>query len=169
MLEQFIATFAGVMLSFILWFGTVKIWKYQQQKKARDHLSKEIVEEIKENIDVLGLFANLIEKELQAGRIPVLGQKINISARQYSVSSGELRLIGSSEQRKFIRNSMYVCEDFNHFVENTELLLAMGNLKAQPQALSLAKYRLNQLKENARETVTYLHGIAEELAGLQRK
>ena len=159
MIEQFVATFAGVILSFLLWFGGEKIIRHQREKKARDHLSKEIVEEIKENIDVLGLFANLIEKELQAGEIPVLGQKINISARQYSVSSGELRLIRSFEQKKLIRNSMYVCEDFNHFVESTELLLAVGNLKTQPQALSQAQYRLNQLKENARETVTYLHGM----------
>ena len=169
MIEQFVATFAGVMLSFLLWFGTVRIWKYQQEKKAQKDLGKEIVEEIKENIDLLGLFAGLIETELQAGRIPVLGQKLNVSARQYSVSSGELRLISGSEQRKLVRNSMYVCEGFNHFVENTELLLAVMNLKAQWQALLGAKYRLNQLREHARETATYLQGIVEDLVGLQRK
>ena len=169
MLEQFIATFAGVMLSFLLWFGTVKIWKYQQEKKAQKHLSKEIVEEIKENIGVLSIFAGLIEKNLQEGRITLLGEKLNISARQYSISSGELRLISSSEQRKLIRNSMYDCEGFNHFIENTELLLAVMNLKTQSQALPQAKYRLDQLKEHAQETATYLQGIVEELVALQRK
>jgi len=167
MLEQFLATFAGVILSFLLWFGGERIIGHQREEKAREHLSKEIIEEIKENIEILNLFANLIEMNLKAGNIPILGQKLNISARHYSVSSGELRLINSSEQRKLIRNSIYICEDFNHFVENTELLLAIGNLKAQPQALSLATYRLYQLKEHARETAKYLQNIAEELTNLQ--
>ncbi|MBM3142378.1 MAG: hypothetical protein FJ005_04950 [Chloroflexi bacterium] len=167
MLEQFLATFAGVILSFLLWFGGERIIKYQHEKKAREHLSKEIIEEIEENIGVLSLFANLIEKNLQAGNIPVLGQKLNISARHYSITSGELRLINNSDQRELIRNSVYICENFNDFVENTELLLAMINLKEHFQALSQATYRLNQLKEHARETATYLRNIVEELTNLQ--
>lgn len=167
MVEQFLATFAGVILSFLLWFGGEKIIKYQHEKKAREHLSKEIIQEIKENIDVLNLFAGLIDKNLKAGNLLLLGQKLNISARHYSISSGELRLIRSSEQKKLIRNSVYICEGFNHFVENTELLLAIGNLKDQPQALHLATYRLGQLKEHARETEAYLQNIIEGLTNLQ--
>jgi len=169
MLGQFLATFAGVILSFLLWFGGERIIKYQHEKKAREHLSKEIIEEIKENIGVLSLFANLIEKNLKAGLIPILGQKLNISARHYSITSGELRLINNPEQRELIRNSVYVCENFNHFVENTELLLAMTNLKEHFQALHLATYRLSQLKEHARETAAYLQeNIVDKLTSPQK-
>lgn len=153
---QFLATFAGVILSFLLWFGGEKIFQYQREKKARAHLYKEIVQEIKENIILLGMFADMIEKSLKSGRIALLGLKLNVSARSSAISSGELRLISDSEQRQLIRNSTYESQEFNHFVENTELILAIVNLKAQAQALTDAHHRLNQLKEQAKETATYL-------------
>jgi hypothetical protein len=165
MLGQFLATFAGVILSFLLWFGGEKVFQYQREKKARAHLYKEIVEEIKENIALLGLFAGTIEKNLKAGKITLLGLKLNISARSSAISSGELRLISDPEQRQLIRNSTYDSQEFNHFVENTELLLAIVNLKDQPQALRIANYRLSQLKEQAEETANYLQkDIIDKLA-----
>ncbi|MFC2049797.1 hypothetical protein ACFLTN_01300 [Chloroflexota bacterium] len=163
MLGQFLATFAGVILSFLLWFGGEKIFQHQREKKARAHLYKEIVEEIEENIDFLGLLANLIEENLKAGKVPVFGIKLNISARSSAISSGELRLISDPEQQKLVRNSAYNCGEFNHFIENTELFLAIINLKAQPRALPQAKFRLAQLKENARETATYLRDVVRKL------
>lgn len=160
---QFLATFAGVILSFLLWFGSEKIFQYQREKKARAHLYKEIIEEINENIILLGMLAGTIEKNLNEGRIPLLGLKLNISARSSAISSGELRLINNHEQRQLIRNSTYNSQEFNHFVENTEFLLATVNLKAQAQAIHEARYRLNQLKEQAKETATYLRGTVTQL------
>ena len=173
MLEQFLATFAatfaGVILSFLLWFGGVKFFEHQHEKKARNHLYKEIVDEINLNITLLGTFAKTIERELKKGKISALGLKLDISARSSAISSGELRLISDPEQRQLVRYSAYRCEMFNHFVENTELLLAIINLKDQPRALRQATERLNNLKEDARSTARYLQEhIIDKLTGPQR-
>ena len=165
MLEQFLATFAGVILSFLSWFGGERIIRYQHEKKARAHLSKEIVEEIKENIILLGSFANLIEQALKAGKIPIFGLKLNVSAMSSAISSGELRLISDPEQRQLIRHSAYSCEMFNHIIENSELLLAILDLKAQSQALRQATKHLNQLRKAARKTADYLQDIIDKLTG----
>jgi len=158
MLEQFLATFAGVILSFLLWFGGVKIFKYQHEKKARAHLKKEIVEELKENIALLGSFANLIEQNLKKGNILVFGLKLNVSAMSSAISSGELRLISNSEQRQLIRISAFHCEEFNHLIDHNELLLSILILKTPPPVLPLATNRLNQLKKYARKSADLLQG-----------
>ena len=165
MLGQFLATFAGVILSFLLWFGGERIIKHQHEKKTRTHLREEIVEELKGNIALLGSFADLLEQELKKGKISVFGLKLNVSAMSAAISSGELRLIGKSEQRQLIRISADMCGEFNHIIENTELFLAILNLKAQPQALSQAKHRLNELKEHARKSADFLQGIVDKLTG----
>jgi len=167
MLEQFLATFAGVILSFLLWFGGERIIRHQREKKARAHLREEIVEELKENITLLGSFAGLLGQELKKGKISVFGLTLNISAMSAAISSGELRLIGDPEQRRLIRISADICENFNHLIETTELFLAILNLKAQPQALSQAKHRLIQLREHARRTATYLQDTVKKLTSPQ--
>jgi hypothetical protein len=160
---QFLATFAGVILSFLLWFSGERIIRHQREKKARIHLREEIDDELKENIALLGSFADLLEQQLNKGKISLLGLKLNISAIYAAISSGELRLIGDPEQRRLIRISADMCGEFNHTIENTELFLAILTLKAQPLALPQAKYRLTQLKEHARRTATYLQGVVKKL------
>ncbi|MBN2462689.1 MAG: hypothetical protein JXB43_03715 [Dehalococcoidia bacterium] len=160
---QFLATFAVVILSFLLWFGGERIIRNQREKKARIHLHEEIVDELKENIILRGSFADLLEQELKKGRISPLGLKLNVSALSAAISSGELRLINDPEQRRLIRISADMCGEFNHIIENTELFLVVLSLKAQPMALPQAKYRLTQLKEHARRTVIYLQGVVKKL------
>lgn len=163
MIEQFVATFAGVILSFLLWFGGERIIRHQREKKARDHLSKEIVAELKENIALLGSFADLIEQNLKKGNLLVFGAKLNVSAMSGAISSGELRLISDPEQRQLIRISGDMCEEYNHFIDHNELLLSILLLKTQPSPLPLATNRLNQLKEYARKTADFLQGIVDKL------
>jgi len=165
MLEQFLATFAGVILSFLLWFSGERIIRHQREKRARTHLREEIVDELKENIALLGSFADLLEQELKKGKISILGLKLNVSAMSAAISSGELRLINDLEQRRLIRISADMCGEFNHAIENTELFLAILNLKSQPQALPQAKHRLNELKEHARRSADFLQGIINKLTG----
>jgi len=165
MLEQLLVTIVGVMLSFLLWFGVGWIVKHRREKKARIHLREEIVDELKENITLLGAFADLLEQELKKGKVSILGLKLNVSAMSAAISSGELRLISDSEQRRLIRISADMCGEFNHAIENSELFLAILNLKAQPQALPQAKHRLNELKEHARRTADFLQGKVDKLAG----
>jgi len=165
MLEQFLVTIAGVILSFLLWFGVERIIRHRREKRARIHLHEEIVDELKENITLLGAFADLLEQELKKGKISLLGLKLNVSAMSATISSGELRLISDSEQRRLIRISADMCGEFNHAIENTELFLAILNLKAQPQALPQAKHRLNELKEHARRSADFLQGIINKLTG----
>lgn len=167
MLGQFLATFAGVILSFLLWFGGERIIRHQREKKARTHLHEEIDDELKENIALLRSFADLLEQELKRGRIAPLGVKLNVSAMSAAVSSGELRLINDREQRRLIRISADMCKEFNHTIENTELFLAILNLKTQSFALPQARHRLTQLKEHARRTFTYLQGVVKRLTSPQ--
>jgi hypothetical protein len=171
MLGQFLATFgatfAGVILSFLLWFGGEKVFQYQREKKARDHLTKEIIEEISNNVILLRNFANLIERNLEGGRIPALGVKLITSAQSSAISSGELRLINDPEKRQLVRFSAYTSQEFNHFVENTELLLAIVNLKEHERALRQATERLNGLKKDAEKTAKYLQeDILDKLTSL---
>ncbi|MCJ7653815.1 MAG: hypothetical protein MUO97_00685 [Dehalococcoidia bacterium] len=165
MLWQLLAIFVSVILSFLLWFGAERIKRDQDDRKTRTHLHEEIVDELKENIALLGAFADLLEQELKKGKISVLGLKLNASAMSAAISSGDLRLISDSEQRRLIRISADMCGEFNHAIENTELFLAILNLKAQPQALPQAKHRLNELKEHARKSADFLQGIVDKLTG----
>jgi acyl-CoA synthetase (AMP-forming)/AMP-acid ligase II len=163
MLGQFLATFAGVILSFLLWFGGERIIRHQREKKARAHLREEIVDELKGNITILNSFTDLLERELKKGKISLVGLKLNASAMSAAISSGELRLISDSEQRRLIRISADMCREFNHVIENAELFLAILNVKSQSEALPQAKQRLNALKELAGKSADFLQDIVDKL------
>jgi len=165
MLEQLLVTIVGVMLSFLLWFGGKKIFQHQRDKKTRIYLHEAIVEELKKNIDLLGSFATLIEQELKKGNMLVFGLKLNVSAMSAAISSGELRLISDSEQRRLIRISADMCEEYNHLIDHNELLLSILLLKTQPSPLPLATNRLNALKEHARKLADYLQDKVDKLTG----
>jgi len=164
LLLEFGATFLGVIASFSLWFGGQKLLQYQNEKKARKHLIAELEEETKLLIGVLDVSATSIITCLQSREIPVYLPKLFFPTYQYANSSGEIRLIKNNEIETLIRQSAYVCQGFNEFINNTELQLSLFNFKPQPIALELAHHRLKGFLEQSKDTKKFLQNTLSKLA-----
>lgn len=164
MLTTFGATFFGVIASFLLWFGGQWWIKRRRDKKALKYLLQEIQDEIQLNITILTLLVQTIPKKLDEGDIPYhLPNRMRLAVYYSIVSSGEIRLIPSMRKQRLIRYSAIVCENFNTFINNTEMLLAIFLLK--PDGLGLAKHRLERLVEQAEERAK---GLTEYLKLLKQ-
>lgn len=161
MLITFGATFFGVILSFILWFGGEWWIKHRKEQKALKHITREIHEEIALNINILADLVASTPKTLTSGNIPLFfPQRLNLAVFNYLTSSGELRLLEVSKQR-WILNAGNQCERFNKFIENTELVLTA--LISHPDGLKHSIHRLEMLAEQAEETARNLSAILEKL------
>ncbi|MCJ7515371.1 MAG: hypothetical protein MUO89_05325 [Dehalococcoidia bacterium] len=166
LLIEFGATFLGVIASFSLWFGGQKLLQYQSEKKARKYLIAELEEETKMLIGVLDVSATGIIKCLHSREIPVHLPKLFFPTYQYANSSGEIRFIKNHEMETLIRQSAYICQGFNEFINNTELQLSLFNFKPQPIALELAHHRLNGFLEQSKDTKNFLKYTLDKLAAL---
>lgn len=165
MLTTFGATFLGVIASFLLWFGGQWWIKRRSDKKALEYMMKEIQEEFQLNIALLHIFQKTTLGMLDNGNIPVyIPNRMRLAVYNYIVSSGEIRLIPSIRKQRLVRYSALICENFNKFVDNTEILLAIFLLKTD--GLVWAKYRLERLteqaEESARRLTEYLEKIKQE-------
>jgi hypothetical protein len=167
MLETFLATFLGVILSFLLWLAGESILQSQKDKKALEKLVQEISDEIRMNIIILDAFICSIESSLSKQRVPLLGARLSSVAYECIVSSGELRLITDSNLQTLIRYTAYLTEGFNHFSDNTELNLALFNLKEKSVALNSATERLKNLEDDAKDTKANLQKTLNEMQGIK--
>ena len=130
MIVTFGATFFGVVASFLLWFGGQWWIKRQRNKKAVRAMMEEIQEEIQLNIALLDQFTKTAPKMLEEGNVPVyIPERMNLAVYNYVVSTGEIRLIDDIRKQGLIRYAAKVCEIFNKFIDNTELLLAIFLLR----------------------------------------
>lgn len=162
MLATFGATFLGVIASFLLWFGGQWWIKQQRDKKALEHMMQEIQEEIQLNITLLLQLAQDIPRELNKEKIShYLPHRMRLAVYYYIVSSGEIRLVPSRRNQRLIRYSAVICENFNKFIDNTEMLLAIFLLK--PDGLVLAIHRLEMLAEQAKESANRLQEYLQKL------
>ncbi len=162
MLVTFGATFFGVIASFLFWFGGQWWIKRQRDKKAIKHMMQEIHEEIQLNIDLLIQLAQSIPRELNKGKTSLyLPNRMRLTVYNYIVSSGEIRLLPSRRKQQLIRYSALICESFNKFIDNTEMLVAIFVLK--PSGLVVAKYRLERLAEQAMESAQRLDEYLKKL------
>ncbi len=163
MANTFGATFLGVIASFLLWYGGTWWLKHQSDKKAKAHILAEIKEEITVNMELLNVSNTSIQKMLLQGNIPVaLPARLRISVYNYATNSGELRLL-SKEIRKNLSYVAYLTESTNKFIENTEVLLALWQLKPQDQALRLAHLRLQNLCDEMNDKRNALKRILDTL------
>lgn len=164
MLVTFGATFFGVIASFLLWFGGQWWIRHQRDKKALGNMMREIQEEIQLNIGLLTELMHGIPRVLESGNVPVhIPHRLKLPVYQYVVSSGEIRLLTDFRKQRLIRFAAFMSESFNKFIENTEMLLAIFQFKPIDDALRLAKHRLGNLVEQAKDTRDYLQDTLNKL------
>lgn len=157
----FLATFFGVIASFLLWFGGQWWIKRGHNKRAIRHMMPEIQEEIQLNIAVLTELMQGVPKSLEKRMIShYLPYRMQLGVYQYLVLSGEIRLLDFRKQR-LIRYAAMICENFNKFIDNTEMLLAIFVLKSD--GLVWARYRLEHLVESAKQGRDYLQDTLNKL------
>lgn len=154
MLITFGATFAGVFLSFSLWFASRYLIRQWRNKKALKAMMQEIQEELQLNIAILSQLQKSMYEIFDKGHIPMEISRLRLVAHKYAISSGEIRLLTNIRKQRLIRYSSAVLDGHNKFVENTERLLATFLLK--DDGLIWAKYRVDRLVELADDTRKYL-------------
>ncbi len=152
---NFLAVFGGVILSFSLWFLGEYIIKWLTQRKDREAMTREIVEEAKLNILVLKGNLNFINKRFQAsGDIPLFFPRLKTSASSYAISSGNVRLLKARRKQFLVRYMNEIYERENRFNENSELLFTI--LLLRDDGLTWTDYRLRRMAKGIPETILLL-------------
>jgi len=155
-------TFLGVLASFASWFGAQKWLRNQKEKKAKANMSKELKEEILINIGMLDVLIKSVPRELKKGNVPALiPSKLKLQVYDYIIQSGDIRLFGDFSKQRKIRMIGYLCEHFNHFIDNTENILAILLLK--PNSLGTAHHRLANFVESAKDTRKAIYDLFTKL------
>ncbi len=140
------ATFAGVILSFLFWFGGSYLIRWLEHRKALKSMMREIHEEMQFNIAELDISTGYVKKALSGGDVPLVIPRLRHLATSYAVSSGEARLLRSIRKQRIVGYTATACEEYNHFVDNTERLLAI--LLLREDGLTWVKYRLEGFAEH---------------------
>jgi len=162
--QTFLPVLVGVLASFLLWFGGQWLVGYLRDRKAKVALLREIEDEIVINMDSLDNLVRGISDLLDQQAIPVhIPHRMRLEVSQYVVQSGEIRLITDINKQRLIRYIAYVCNIFNDFIDNTEVVLT--TLIGRPNAEKLARQRLTGLMEQAAEHKKVLSRWLKELQG----
>jgi len=151
---NFLATFAGVILSFSLWFLGEHIIKWCAQRKEREAMNREIIEEAKFNILVLSGNVDFAKKSLGGGDVPLFIPRLRTSASSYAISSGNIRLLKSRRKQLLVRYMNVIYDEENRFAQNTELLLAVLLLRSDGR--TWVDYRLTCYVQGTPKTIETL-------------
>jgi hypothetical protein len=152
---NFLPVFAGVLISFSLWFLGEHIMKWRAQRKDREAMTGEIVEEAKFNILALECRLDFVKKRLDgSGDTPMSLPRLRTSASSYAISSGTIRLLKSRRKRFLVRYMNEIYERENRFAENTEQLFAI--LLLRKDGLTWVNYRLTRIAEATPQTISRL-------------
>jgi hypothetical protein len=154
---NFLAVFAGVILSFSLWFLGEHIIKWIAQRKDREAMTREIIEEAKFNILALNGAPDFVKKSLDSGIVPHFFPRLRTSASSYAISGGGIRLLKSRRKQLLVRYMYEIYESENRFAENTELLFSILLLRSD--GLVWAHHRLAKITEATPQTIQVLTGL----------
>lgn len=161
MIVTFGATFSGVIASFILWYGGQWWIKRRSNQNAVKHMLREIRAEIQGNIEITGDFVKSTTTMIGERKIPVyLPHRMKLHSYRRFVSSGELRLI-DDERRKWIDLAGWYGENWNEFIDNTEMVLVM--IMQKPHAVEMAHMRLKGLVDQATANIPGLRLVIENI------
>jgi hypothetical protein len=160
--QTFLPVLVGVLASFLLWFGGQWLVGYLRDKKAKASMLREFEEETVTNIGILDSLVKAIPKSFDRQEIPVyIPHRMRLEVYRNIVQSGEIRLVNDISKQRLILYVADLCSRFNDFVDNTELLLAA--LLGKPNAVEIARRRLNGLTEQAVEDKEVLSQWLKEL------
>ena len=151
---NFLAVFAGVILSFSLWFLGEYIIKWLAQRKDREAMTREIVEEAKFNILALNGRIDFVKKRFGGGDVPLFFPRLRTSASSYAISGGTIRLLKSRRKQLLVRYMNEIYESENSFAENTELLFAILLLRSD--GLKWVDQRLTRIAEGIPQKISLL-------------
>lgn len=151
---NFLAIFAGVILSFSLWFLGEHIIKWCAQRKAREAMNREIIEEAKFNILALNGTLDFIKKTLSGGDVPLFITRLRTTASGYAISSGDVRVLKRRRKQFLVRYMNELYESENRFAENTELLFTI--LLLRDDGLVWTKKRLTRYAEGISQKISLL-------------
>lgn len=141
-------------MSFSLWFLGEYVIKWLAQRKDREAMTKEIVEEAKFNIVALNITLDCVKKRLNGGDVPLFFSKLRTSASSYAISSGNVRLLKTRRKQLLVRYMNEIYERGNRFAESTELLFAILLLRSD--GLTWVDYRLTRFAEDINERISVL-------------
>ncbi len=148
----FLATFGGVLASFLLWFSGSAFIKWRENRKILKMLLPEIVLEIRFNIEILSM--RLKKGLVPEGEIPSSIPRLKCSTAQHTCLSGDVRVIPSLRKRRLVELILLAYEGHNRFIENSEALIMTALL--MPNGLQLAKNRVQQLTDQENDILTIL-------------
>lgn len=165
MAEQYVGIAIGVGLTtFGVFLGASvsEIFTKLKDRKARDNMQIELIEEAKLNIAILGQLSVEVPEMLANGNIPVrIPHRMILAALNPAISSGAIRLLSDYRVQRRWRLIASTCESFNGFVTNTEQV-AIQLLMQPPNALLTIRYRLARLSEQAIETQEAIKKFLDE-------
>lgn len=163
-LETFLPIFLGAFLAFLSVLGAERLLTHLRNRKAKATMLRDIKEEIMMNVAILDNIIRTTQQMRNEKRMVMFLTHMREEVYQYIVASGEIRLINDMEKRSLIRSLGFLCSSFNHFLDNTELLLALfGTLLPQPTALIRAEIRLKGLLEQAEDDKKQLQQWLKQL------
>jgi hypothetical protein len=145
-ITQLLVTTAGVLLSFALWFGGERLIKNLLERTARKSLMKELLEELKFNINILDQQRKGLIEMINNHTVPLFIPKLSNIAAKFAVTSGEVRLCGNFDKQRIVRLIVDLYDRHNAFSENTENVLI--RVFGLPNANQIAALRLKGEIEN---------------------
>ena len=130
-------------------------------------MQQELIEEAQLNIAKLDQLAAMIPEMEEGGNVPVyLPHRMTLAALHQAMATGQLRLLPSAQLQRRWRLIAELGEGFNGFVDNTELIATICLL--HPSGLTVTRYRLRQLAEEAKATKQSMEKILSEVASSEK-
>lgn len=132
-----------------------------KQKTTTAAMEQELREEVLLNIAKLDQLAASIPEMEKDRTVPVyLPYRMSLTTLRQAISSGQLRLISIQSQRRW-RMIAEICESFNSFVDNTELIATICLLHSD--GLPIVRYRHQQLANQSTETKQSIERILTQI------
>lgn len=151
--ENIIYLAMGIVLTTIGVFVNYIAAAAKERHKERltmSALRQELIEEAQLNITKLNGLTAAIPMVEEAGGVPVyLPHRMTLTALHQAISDAQLRLFPTLTQLHW-RSVVEICETFNKFVDNTELLAIICLL--HPDGLKIVRHRHQQLAAQAKDS-----------------
>jgi hypothetical protein len=130
----FLATFLGVLASFLLWFWGEHIIQRSKDKKASKAVLQEVEKEIYFSIESLTTQEKQLTEIIEKKLIPNVIIQLKCSASSYAISSGEIRTLNNREKEQAVREANALCEYFNDFAKSADIYVSIQSGSIQNQS-----------------------------------
>lgn len=147
---NFVATFAGVFLSFSLGLVTEYLFKRRASNRERKQMYDEIVDEAEFNLKALDVLLDFTKKAKMGGDIPNLIPPLRRDASGYAIATRNVRLLKDRKKQQLIWALDAIYQSHNRFADNTEEIFKTFLLRQD--GLMWVQVRLTRLIEHIDES-----------------